>query len=208
MHLCEEYLQRHSLNFPLVKYVGNGTLFTKTGKCAVRCDNCGEAHSTNWLVHSVYWEEPFHPGLGHFVMESKIPVHNGYMDFHPLVRRNLFWDEYEDFLIEWSEGVDSSTVVLDEQEVILTAWEMFLLCTDKELATSVHVDRIFPSIDLDLSVPERHSRFLESLQFLSEKHTELFKIWKYGMIPYVTDYAYWLGELASNGKTVFANKDM
>lgn len=199
MFLCEEYLSRHKIKVPLIKYVDSGTLFINYGrKIAFDCQECGGQHESNWLTFSIDWREgSYHPGS--YLVRWEIPSKSNYLGqpmMHTIQKVTLQWDEYEDYLLDWIIDVDKKEVVLGNKRVVLTAWEMFLYSNDRSIAERVHYDRIFSSIDLGLSIDRRYDCFRDALTYISKYHRDLFKTWRYGMLDEcVSDYAYWLGEV-------------
>lgn len=200
MQLCEEYLRRHSLDFPFVRYNKRGCLFLSNPSPTVR-----------WAIVYINWcRGSSHPGT--YQIRLLRPIHNGYVEnefFEPFLdgRGNPVldweghWDEYQDYILLLASCLSGRPIVC-RQEVALSAWEMFLMSHDGWLSSHIHADRIFPIIDSDLRIDERHAHLTNTLKHLALEHEEVYKYWSKKVAALTSSYSYWLGEIMTRKSNV------
>ena len=186
MHLGKEYCQRHSINVPLVKHTQkDGTIFLRDDS------NLG----VEWLILSFSFRgNPYHPGTYKFL--NIRPIHNGYSEkllFEIIDEDILEWDEYEDYILDFSKTTKTSKVVTDRTEIVLAAWEMFVYCHDRSL--SQFADILFPSFDTELSATDRYAAYQLASNYFFENKFDFYKSWKRDMISYIKSYSHWLAEI-------------
>lgn len=184
MLLCEEYLKRHGFDQPYVRYVDSGTLFL-------------EGERGGWIALMIRWsDQPYHPGRYRILFCN--PVHNGYQQgelFDIVDSWHGGWDEYEDFLLKWSGKVGiKAKPVISKRAVILAAWEMFLISHDGMLASVIHPDRVFDTVDDDIGVETRYANLQHLVSYLASHHPSIYNAWEQ-MTAHVKNYSYWLGDV-------------
>jgi hypothetical protein len=205
MRLYEEYLQRHLLSVPLVRHEDQGSIILRTTDA--------KHWNSRWIFVTIRWQDQgIHPGK--YYIEFYSPIHDGYGSgrlFSKSSAKEIEWDEYEDYFLAWSNGLEgfldrpsreSTRVVSGEKEVILTAWEVFLFCYDGWFAAQSselrsYIDR---SIDLDLPLERRYIGYQDSLIYLTARHPAILKSWKYDMLGLVQNYSHWLAQLIDGKK--------
>jgi len=189
MRLHEEYISRHHLEVPVVRYDSRSSIFLKTKQspCA-------------WRVLSIQWREGgHHPGF--FEVNYMMPKHNGYQSgdllLNVLYPVNLYWEEYEQGILDLVADIRSDYVAVLEEESLSAAWQMFLVMHDTLFAHFSHgffadVER---STSTDLDVDERRRAFKTA-----EKHVDLvaprtYESWKYQVAPLANLHSKWLEDL-------------
>lgn len=193
MYLIEEYLDRNELKgVRFVRHVTHGSLFFKTDSDPL------------WRILWIKWREPsYHPGT--YCVRALRPIHNGGPTrnlFENPTRRDkvLHWDEYEDFMIDWSRSVAQDSVPVCKKEVYLAAWETLLYCYDLEVARNGFSGHFFATIDLSLSTDDRYEALMAVISYIASDMPNLHEAWEYEMMPYVRSHSSWLVELVeANG---------
>src|SRR4051812_38882848 len=118
MRLHEEYFKRHNIQgIPLENHCTQGAVILRTID--------PDIWQNRWILVTIKWiEHPQHPGS--YVIEFCVPVHDGESKgrlFTRLPTAEKEWDEYEDFLLEWTEKLNGVEPVLGHKQIILAAWE-------------------------------------------------------------------------------------
>lgn len=194
MNLVSEYLNRHSLKVPVVLSTATGSLFLRSKNSDKRC---------RWSLVSIdYVAAKYHPGT-YRVITMK-PIHNGLIAkgrlFDPVASNDLFWDEYESFLLDWAKD-QTLQAVDNEKEVLIVAWEMFVYGGDKRLARFANREDFFNSVNIDLPLKDRHAACIQMINILCSdpNYHSLFRSWQGEMKRYINKdkYSYWLAELVN-----------
>lgn len=194
MRIFEEYLNRHRINVPVAHHFGSGSLILRTFDSSI--------WKNRWILINIRWEDhDHHPGK--YFIEMNSPVHDGYLSetvFSKWSSVMKKWHEYEDFLLDWVDGVNGVRPVLEEKEVTLAAWEMFVFAYDSWfMKQSGDVKRIlFESLDSDRPTNYRYQHFQDVAIFLATHHPAVLRVWKYEVLFRVNNYADWLGNLLKN----------
>jgi hypothetical protein len=207
MRLYEEYFKRHAIkDIPLVRYDSMGALILRT-------EDTTYWHSS-WLLVTIKWVDGgIHPGK--YVVEFYSPIHNGYLKqrlFQKYNAKELEWDQYEDYFLNWSRSLDGDSmpgVVTGGKEVILTAWEMFVYCYDgwfahQESELRHYVDRC---LDVDLPLANRYAGYQNCLIYLTARHPNVLKVWKYEVLALVQHYSGWLAALVESHEEIRSGED-
>jgi hypothetical protein len=125
MRLFEEYFQRNQITqVPVVHHCAYGSLLLRTNDPSV--------WSSKWVLVNLKWQHSdSHPGKYHF--DISLPVHDGFLkgnlfQKYPTVEKN--WQDYEDFIINWSSNIYGVEPVIGTKEIFLCAWEMFVFMCD------------------------------------------------------------------------------
>lgn len=192
MRLHEEYFKRHNIkDIPLVNYCNQGAVILRTVD--------PEIWQNRWVLVRIEWvEHPQHPGM--FKVEFSVPVHNGVEKsrlFSRLPSTEKEWDEYEDFILDWTGKLRGVVPVRGMKEVTLAAWEMFVYCYDGWFRKQSHEIKeiLFASLDEDLPIFERYKGYQDAMIFLSTHHPGVMKAWKYEILSQVHNYSDWLARL-------------
>lgn len=184
MFLQEEYFNRHQItDVPFVYYIKKGTVLFK---------------SNPFLLMLIFWkEDENHPGRYH-IFDYK-PVSNGYLNknyFKSEAERILSWEEYYVYLVNLL-GVNTLKSIVNDDEIKLAIWEIFLYCFDKWISDTVNNDfkeLINKSVNLDFS--ERLIYYNQCIIYLERHYSKIFNIFKFEIIGFVRNYyCYWLGNL-------------
>lgn len=193
MRISEEYLGRHKLQTKVFPHIQNGTIITRFK----------ESGRISWLVTKVRWEhEPqYHPGK-YYIDTMKPYDIRGRSGFFRSVheRETIFWDQYHDRIEHWIKNVDKDSVVRGEKEVSLVALEIFLHCSDSQLADISNIDeKVFPAIDPTKSLDDRYAAFQELRKtILHSERSSLGRHWHsefdHGIIR---NYIHWLADSAA-----------
>lgn len=182
MNLAEEYLLRHKVRIPLVRYAQMVSVFFK--------------ESGLWHIKHMQWHPPDqHPGT--YSVHTYRPVHNGIDKGRCLENVSgeirLQWDEYEKHLLDWINI--SILVPKTVEEVTVASWELLLRCCDRGLIRHIHYDTLAASIDADVSPPERCRLITECLQYFSSRHSEISRLWEGDLRHHRDNHALWLAEM-------------
>jgi len=193
MNLCQEYLERHSIELPVVQHSGNGYVFLKSKNKKGRI---------NWSVVTISFQDgKYHPGT--YLVNWSKPMHNGYGSrnrvFDSYEQRQLEWDEYEGFFLDWTKSLKNSRVVEDHKEILVVAWEMFVYANDQNLLSYAHREDFFNSIDDELSLDERYEACESMIEVMMEDpHVgNTRRCWDREIMVYVRGYSHWLAELSN-----------
>ena len=185
MLLVEEYLQRHAIKVPLIKHHSSeAVVFFK--------DNHGI-----WCIKRLAWHPPdIHPG--NYSVTTLRCNHNGlergrYFDTVADDEAEIQWDEYEQYLLEWTAV--PRIVPCTDQEITVAAWEMLLRCCDKALIRHIHYDTLTKSIDTDLPIAERVAHIQTCLEYFSTVSHDVHHMWNGDLMVYRERYAHWLAEM-------------
>jgi hypothetical protein len=176
MTICEEYLRRHGLKIPLVKRIQGGDLFFQT-------------RSMEWSVLTISWQhQSNHPGF--YTIRNLLPLKEGWKNqiyFVPTSEYQVHADEYEEFILNWSERV--TKVAVGEEECISAAWEIALHIFDVAL-----IKESAAIFDIDLSDAQLIDRFIGRIPGFSG-------FWRQDILRFIDQRLDWLGELtrARNG---------
>lgn len=191
MRLYEEYFRRHNIQgFPLVHHCTRGTLLLRT-------KNPDKAR--RWVIMSIRWaEHSQHPGS--YVIEFILPIHDGYGKgglFAKLSPVSKQWDEYEDYLLEWSSQLKDLTPVRGRKNITLAAWEVFVYCYDGWFRKQTHAlkEMLFRSLDEESCPEERFGALQQILDHLTTNQPAVLRTWKYEVEMQVQGYADWLATL-------------
>jgi len=195
MYLHEEYINRHQLDVPIVRYSEYVNLLLKT-------------KDFKWQIFSGEWrDDDRHPGK--YFFRWLRPKHNSYMerewfeditDFDP-----IFWDQYEDFIFKWVRGSRFSRqsgfyAVEDDLEVSLTAWEIFLYTHDGWFARNMEdpafFDLVRDSTRRDTDCYERHQAYLYALDMI--KHENTIDNFNCRIANYTWSYSNWLAKIIND----------
>lgn len=217
MQLYEEYLDRHDVGTKVLHHVKRGSLFLKLpfedpkkAKRATKKKSSMGHHwspmprnSTRWNVITVEWnhEPTYHPGK--YYCNIMAPRHDSAnrrnCTFDVIVERKIVhYDEWDSYWANWLKGTAKQTVVHGKDEVLLAAWEMFVFCNDTYFSRRPYEDKLFRSIDSELSVEDRKSAFSEVRELMAckERDSEVLSKWQHDFeMSHLQNYLHWLADL-------------
>lgn len=195
MRLFEEYLLRHKIiDVPLVHHCANGTLLLESTDPS--------QWESRWVLVSIRWiEDDHHPGQ--YLIEMKVPVHDGYAKGSFFARRRAIekkWQEYEDYILEWTRILTGVRPIRGQREVTMSAWEMFTFMSDSWFIKQPAQlkQKLFQSLDKENSIATRYSNYQDVAIFLSTHHPAVMRAWKYEVLAHVQNRADWLANLIEN----------
>lgn len=190
MHLHEEYILRHKLDVPVVRYDKKANVFLRT-----------QSFPYNWGILSTQWHEPqIHPG--YFEINFSEPIHNSFHRsayFSKVMSwSQVYWDDYEKILLGCVNACrETNLKVVPSQERVLVAWQMFLLIFDSWLAQHMKLE-FFQFVeqstrpDLDLEVRLIAYRAAHSILV---QYSEVSDVLLYQILPLIKGHATWLEKL-------------
>jgi len=144
------------------------------------------------------WEELWgrHVPGGYRVLFVE-PVHNICFSgclFRPVGSHlYLTLEEFDKWLLRETSHI-SATNIFTNQEVNLTAWQMFMFCFDGWFGRNLDHNLLFDTIDPDLSLEARYDNYKNVIDFLATDHKNVFKIWQEDMY-FVKYFSHWIGDL-------------
>ena len=192
MLLQEEYLQRHKLKVPVISHVKKGAIFLHVTK--------------GYVMMKIDWQDSErHPGS--YVISYHSPIHDGYNRgtyWHniPKVERELQWDEYQYYFASWAKG--DLHPVSERKLVVLTGWQIFILCADSALArlSDARLEKlIFASVDPDKPIENQFTNYQQAVAYLCTQHPALLRAYTRNIVPHLECYCYWLADLIKNEHT-------
>ena len=167
MRLHEEYIHRHKLNVPVVRY-------DSTSQVVVR----SKVTPLKWRIITCRWRtHGYHPGF--FEVCCKRPVRNGYYKEETLsdmfVPKSLHWEEYERNILYIIDCLKEEFEAVSEKESAMAAWQIFLLIYDSWLANNMSSDFMgyaSESVDLDLDFRSRQVAYKKSFSYIKGTEVE------------------------------------
>lgn len=187
MLLVEEWLERHQVKVPQIKYVSTASVFFKD-----------EQHP-GWHIKFMQWHPPdMHPGT--YTSHLYRPVHNGLERGRVLENAggemHLQWDEYEAHLLHWA-STPCCCVPRTREETVVASWEVLLRCCDRGLIRHMHYDTLSASIDTSVEAAQRCVLIEECLQYFSVNHPDIVRLWDGDLRPHRENHALWLAEMVA-----------
>lgn len=170
MDLQQEYFKRHSITTPLVVHPDNDGNYSLVLKNL----NCLKGRQPRWLVVRItYYKQENHPPYYKFIIS--VPQHDAASTGDPLKQaweRKVYWDEWEQFVLEWTEHNRGELLPINGQELSLALWEMFQYSHDSWLAsiTDRLKDRLYTAVDDTATVEERLAATKEVEEYLRVKN--------------------------------------
>lgn len=188
MRLHEEYIARHDLDVPVVRYDKRSTVFLKS-----------KSSPCQWRILSICWKEcDWHPG--HFDVRYTRPCHDGYVDAlleDLLVSRHLHWDVYESSILELVEDLkdDYRAITFEDRE--FAAWQFFLVMHDSALAAvgSEFLSLVGRSLSQDLSLSQKTTLIDVGKSLLERRNLSIYDSLVFQVMPLTENYAEWLVKL-------------
>lgn len=186
MQLCDEYLQRHGLEIKRSHHVDRGVVFLR--KCT--------KSAIHWsMIFINYKHHKVRPG--EYTVQYTRPVRRGYhgRSYEVVNEDILQWDQYEDGIISFLNNQIGGgyKLVKGQENVVLTAWEIFVHTQDGFLVSHINDEDFLRSLDLDLSSTERHKSYLSFTN--KNKRQEWFIYWSDEWINHIRHYCHWLVDI-------------
>lgn len=190
MRLHEEYIHRHKLNVPVVRYDSTSqvVLHSKATPLQWRIITC------RWRTHGS------RPRPGYFEVCCKSPVHNGYYKEHTLIDiispKSFHWEEYEGGILSIIDHLKMDFEAVKEKESLLAAWQIFIFIYDSWLANNMNygfMGCVSESVDFDLDLSSRQSAYKKSLSYL--KGTEVEDAFTYQIKWWSGCHSKWMEDL-------------
>jgi len=195
MLLQEEYINRHSMDTPLIVY-------TNFGNVIFRHDEL------RYLVARLEWV-PYSWHVGHFKIWIYYPLHNRYTDqiFKPYDDITIEWDNYQSFFRSWIPLWRNEIKPVMQHESFVACWEIFLYCFDGWLARNASPEfmRLIDKTS-DFSNPNRIRCVHDAYDYLKLNHQVIAKKFRDAIFAYSTNYMDWLANLFRNNvvKTILS----
>lgn len=189
MHLHEEYISRHKLNVPLVRYDSFSTAFLRSKETPIF-----------WRIVNIRWRScHWHPG--NFEIACKKPCHDVANRFRNVLGpKEIYWDEYEAYVVKMVKGLKDDFHAIPKSECSLASWHMFLLMYDTHIARLDRkvLDWVAVSIDPEASVPKKYMAFAEALRDIQQENPTLYDCYQSYLHPLTEHYAEWLVKLIND----------
>lgn len=194
MRLHEEYIHRHQLNVPVIRYDHKGSVFLRT-KNFPYC----------WGVLGISWYQGRN-APGNFVISYQTVKHDNFMDRFfvpvPMWKENehVLWDDYESRMLSIAKSTkNQGWEAVSEQERTMALWQMFLLVYDSWIANWAGQDEEFytlveKSIRPDLDFNTRETAFRSARRRIST-HPEIAYFLTERLFPLAQGHSKWLEDL-------------
>lgn len=186
MRLHEEYINRHKLDIPIVRYDSASTVFLRSKDVPV-----------GWRIINIRWHScHWHPG--HFTIKITSPSHNRGDRLQDVVLPvEVHWDEYENRILAIARSSRRHFLAVPRIESDLSAWYIFLLMYDAYMIrTSSSVKEfIAESVDQDVDLLLRHLAARKAQSLLAREDEPLYEAFRRSVQPLTEKYADWLVNL-------------
>ncbi len=188
MRLHEEYIHRHKLNVPVVRYDSTSQIVLRS-----------KAIPLEWRIITCRWRsDGYHPG--YFEVCCKAPVRNGYYKENTLedviLPKNIYWDEYESDILRIVDHLKVSFEAVSKRESSMSAWQVFLLIYDSWLANNMKSEFMgyaSESVGLDIDFISRQEAYKKALSYLCG--TEVEDAFTYQMKWWSGRHSKWMEDL-------------
>lgn len=187
MKLYEEYLARHRLEVPVISHCTTGSVFLRTGMMAFP-----------YSFLKIFWVENSR-GPGNYVITHVHPIRDGFYEKGQIFERissvNLYWDQYEDYLLEWADNCVGRPVRSDVS--FFAAWEMFVYIFDSWFKNQPQILKtvLFETLDEDNSHNVRMQSYKEICNYMAVHTPAILKVWREEILIWVGCYSGWLSRL-------------
>jgi hypothetical protein len=121
MHLHEEYVKRHKLAVPLIRYDSQSVVLLRS-----------KEKPLFWRVIDITWS-PCHWHPGKFVIKTWVPRHDNSRMHRAFPTREVYWDEYEDRVLALRD-MGNDFIAVTKKELPLATWYVFLMIYDTYLS--------------------------------------------------------------------------
>jgi hypothetical protein len=191
MKLHEEYIRRHKLNIPVIRFDNRSSLFLKTKDAPFA-----------WSIFNIIWRsQSGRPGFYEFVRME--PLHNGQGAFNCKDKHNyVYWEQYE-FEVEKviSEYRNDGYYSVSSKNRSLMAWEMFLYMYDGWLAKKMD-SKFYQQVELSTfgtDFNEKSNAYRVAVKMLDDCYgsQELLDMLNYQIRPMINGHSQWLEDLVN-----------
>lgn len=196
MLLQEEYLNRHGITMPVVRYAKQVNVVMK--------------NKFRWVtLQGTFEEDHRHPGKYRFHFGR--PFCNIYRkDAHGPFEfitydDQVYWNNYEDFIVQWLPTAkkytnDGYKALTEHKEIYLAVWEMFLYAYDGMFVdnrlTEEFYEYVYLSTDPTNSIANRFNAYLLGMRMI-ENNIGMYKVYKTRFLSITQFYSTWLAELVN-----------
>ncbi len=202
MDLCQEYYSRHNITEPCIKFAKNGTFFLRNA----------EGDHIKWKLYCIsYVRHSVYPSKYKVKQLRPLSNRDDYLFERVGTETSLEWDEYEDFFLELANRISNKdldydySVIENQTDIFLTAWEMFVYSMEKKLIKYIQDDDFVASIDIDLP---SNIRYIAYRNFIDKnaKDEELknkrsfFYPWHHTMMDHIRKYCHWFPAMVNSKK--------
>lgn len=192
MRIHEEYVLRHRLNIPLIRFDSRSNLFLKTKDTPFR-----------WSIFNIVWRPQIgKPGYYEFVQMQ--PLHNGQGAFNCREKDHyVHWDKYEFEVIKIvKEYKDNGYYSIPSQFRNFMVWEMFLYMYDGWISKKMDSNfyrQVELSTSAELDYELRSNALKRAVNYLtdSEDSEKIIKKFNYQIMPMVNGHSKWLEDLVN-----------
>lgn len=139
MDLLEEYWKRHKISSPLIRFPNHGYLVCRH---KVKGDSTGDPRFVVFFIN--YHKKADTPP--YLRVSCNLPIHDnsgssitgGNHTTRVIWDKRIEFEEWENFVTEWSDSLRSSkTDVVKPEEIHLAIWEMFVYTNDQWLSQNL-----------------------------------------------------------------------
>ena len=194
MRLHEEYLKRHQLSVPIIKHVPLGHLIVRNSG-----ETCFNVSTVNWTVLKMKWEDPvYHPGF--YLFKFLQPYKTNLSDSNFLRAKDeeikIRWDEYEDYLLNWTANFKPSMFITDPMEIVMTVWEMFIYSHEQTIIERYRSlsNLFFKTLDFHSNLAGRYNSYVKLLKLVDQNDFP-FNMWRRNLNEIAQNYSPWIAKL-------------
>jgi hypothetical protein len=192
MRLHEEYILRHNLNIPVIRYDSKSNLFLKTKEAPFR-----------WSIFNISWRnQSGRPGFFEFTRME--PLYNGNGAFRCADKGHcVYWDKYESEIFQvLQEYKEKKFFAVQNKIRNLVAWEMFLYMYDEWISERMD-DRFYQQVERStmptLDIGTRTVAYRIASRMLADSHgsDKAIQMLNYQIMPMINGHSNWLENLAN-----------
>lgn len=183
MLIYEEYLTRHKIAVPVVQRVNTGSFFHKVFGPTVQ-----------WFITSIKLGDPPESGPQVFNVSTHLTGFGGMRRSTQINQfTNIQWAEFDDFIMEWAKSVPPENAVFGEQNVELTAWELFVAEQESIFVKNYGSSSLlFETLDLTSSLEARYAAYQKLMLSVDPSRDPLYSTWEQRRQSYLRTYCHWL----------------
>ena len=186
MHLHEEYIKRHKLKLPLIRYDSKSAVILRS-----------KEEPVFWRIIDITWT-PCHWHPGKFIIKTLAPHHDNPRMVRIFPTKEIYWDQYEDQVLALRDlRLDFCAVTKTESP--LAAWYVFLLMYDTYLVTlsDQFKELVAGSVNSDSEMTARRFAAQKAQLLMCSENVGLQDAYGAYMVTY-RNYADWLVDLIND----------
>jgi hypothetical protein len=197
MRLYDEFLSRLDIRVPIIEHHNEWAFLFRT---------YGEGWKTPFVLMQVQWVQ-MDNRVGQYLITFNRAIHDGhahkrYFEKYNDIRVN--WDEYDSYFTNWEvrryikPGLkESMTPIHGDNEMLFSAWEMFVYTHDNWIARQSPEFRVYVEgvVDDARSDNERIRSYQNALLYLTTREPSVLRVWKNEVMGRLRNYGHWLGRL-------------